>query len=131
MKNLSVFNWKNLFFVLTSLKEAKQSIYTCIDLFFIVINPKKILREILSAANLARAQTLCIHKITKIIIINKKNNCVLTVFHLVAPSLESSNNDKELLIIRSILSFSRNSVFWEKSYKVSLTNLELGDFWIF
>ena len=51
-----------------------------------------ILRELLGPMELAETQTLCIHELTKIVMIGKHKNFMLAFFKIVSPDLESLNN---------------------------------------
>lgn len=91
MNNLGIFYSKSFFFNLASLKKVEQSIYIFIGLFLTIINPKIVLRELLSPADLAGAQTLHIYKTITVVIVSKNKALILTTFQVVAPSLEGFN----------------------------------------
>ena len=69
MKNLGVFSLKLFFFIDISLGEMKESICNFIGLVLLIIDPKMISRGLLDQFDLIRAQTLCIHKLTEVIMI--------------------------------------------------------------
>ena len=71
MKNLSVFSLKLFFFFDTLLKEARESICSSVGLVLSIINTKIILEKLFGSPDLSRAQTLYIHKMTKVIIIGE------------------------------------------------------------
>lgn len=75
-----------------------------------------VLKELLSSANLAKTQTLCIHKIIEILIISKNQDLVFAAFQVVAPCLEGFNNNKDLTIMRFIPNFNRYYLSKEKGY---------------
>lgn len=101
---------------MTSLREVKQNICSSISLSLIIIDPKIVLRELLSLADLAKAQTLCIYKIIKVVIVNENENFILATFQVVAPSFKGFNNSQKLLVISFISSLNRNYLSGEKIY---------------
>ena len=93
MKDSSNLSSKFLFLALTSLRIWSQSICSPIGLALTIIDPKVVSRELLSLANLTRAQALCIHEPTKIImVVGEHKNFVLTAFQIVPPILEGLND---------------------------------------
>ena len=42
---------------------------------------------------MSKAQTLCIYKIIKVIVVHKDKNLTLAVFQVILPSLKCFNND--------------------------------------
>ena len=69
MKNSSIFSLKLFFFILTPLKEAKESIYSPVGLALTIIDPKNISGELLGPTDLSGAQALHIYELLKVIII--------------------------------------------------------------
>ena len=53
---------------------------------------KMVTTEFLSLENLSKAQTLCIHKSTEVIVIDKYKNIILRLFYIVSLSLKNLNN---------------------------------------
>ena len=51
-----------------------------------------VLRKLLGLADLTKAQTFCIHKSTKVVVVNKDKNFIFVAFQVVTPSLESLND---------------------------------------
>ena len=80
MKNLKVLSLKLFFFIVTFLRKTRQCICGPICLTLTKVNPKMILENLLSLANLPEAQTLCIHEITKVVVIGEHNHLVLAIF---------------------------------------------------
>ena len=71
MKDLSDFSSNICFFFIILLKTMKYTVYSFVCLIPATIYLKMIPREFLDPIELARTQTLCIHKITKIVVIFK------------------------------------------------------------
>ena len=63
MKNLHVFGLKFFFFIKASLEETQESI----GLALLIINLKIILEELLGLPDLTRAQSLCVYKLTEVV----------------------------------------------------------------
>ena len=70
MKNLCVFGLKLFFFIKASLREAKESIGSSIDLALLIIDLKMILGELLGLPDLIRAQILCVHKPMEVVMVD-------------------------------------------------------------
>lgn len=64
-----------------------------ISLFLAIINPKVVLKMLLSLLNLAGAQILCLHEPAEIIVIGDNKNLIFAVFQIITPSIESLNNN--------------------------------------
>ena len=92
MENLDVFSLKLFFFILTPLREARESIYSPICLALTIINPKMMSGELLGPTDLSGAQALCIYESTEVIMVGKHQNFVLIAFQIVFPGLKSLNN---------------------------------------
>ena len=92
MENLSVLSSKLFFFILTSLKEAKESICSPVGLALTIIDLEMISGELLSPTDLFRAQALRIYVLTEVIIVSKYQNFVLIAFQIVSLGLKSLNN---------------------------------------
>ena len=80
MRSLSIFSLKLIFFIQTFLKKTKERICSSISFTLIIINLEKITKKFLGAADLTRAQTVYIYKLSEIIIVSKNKNFVLAVF---------------------------------------------------
>ena len=80
MKNLSILILEHFFPGLAFLEKARQNICHNISFFLTIINLEVISRELLGSANLTRAQVFCIHKLTEIVMVNKKENLVFAAF---------------------------------------------------
>ena len=92
MKSLGILISESFFFGLASLGETRKGISHSISLFLTIINLKVVLRKLLGQADMTRAQALCIHVLTKIIMVNKNRELVFAAFQVVASSLERFNN---------------------------------------
>ena len=62
------------------LYKAKQSIYSSVVFFLIIINLKIIIKEFLDLIDLIKAQTFHIYKLTKFVIVYKNKKLVFVVF---------------------------------------------------
>ena len=80
MEDLGVLSLKLFFLIMAPLREARKGVCSSVCLALTIIDLKMIPRELLGSPNLARAQTLCIHKLTKVIMVGKHQNFVLTAF---------------------------------------------------
>ena len=80
IKNSSIFNLKLFFFIVISFREAKQSIYSWVYFFCIIINPKIISIELLGLIYLTNAKILYIYKFIKIVIACKDKKFIFTIF---------------------------------------------------
>ncbi len=80
MKNLGVFISESLLLGLTPLREAKQGISRSISLSLTIIDSEVVLKKLLGPADLMRAQTLCIHELTKVFIVSEDENLVFATF---------------------------------------------------
>ena len=123
MKNSSILSLKDFFLVLAFLRKAQQGISSCVGLTLTVINPEVILREFLSPANLTRAQTLCVHKLSKVIMIGENKNFVFAVFKRMLPSFKSFNNSKKLSIMSFMPSFSQYHLSRKVSHWILLIRI--------
>ena len=107
MENLGVLSLKLFFFIITSLRKAKEGVCSTICLVLTIINSKMIPRELLGLPNLVRAQTLRIHKSTEVIMVGKYQNFVLAAFQIISPCLKSLNNYQKLTVMGFVPSLSR------------------------
>ena len=80
MKNLSVFSLKLFFLIQASLRAAKEYLYSFIRFILTIIDSKMVTRELLSLADLTRAQTFCIHKLSEVIMGSENKNFVFAAF---------------------------------------------------
>ncbi len=80
MKNLSILISKSFFIGLASLWEARQSISYNISFCLTIFDLEEVSREMLSPADLMRAQTLRIYESTEVIMVNKDEDLVFTTF---------------------------------------------------
>ena len=99
IENLGVLISKNIFFSLALLRKAKQGISCSISFSLIIIDLKVVSRELLGLANLIKAQTFYIYKLTKVVMVNEDENLVFVAFQVVVPSFKNFNNNQELLIV--------------------------------
>ena len=92
MENLGVLSSKLFFFILTPLKDAKESICSPVGLVLTIIDPKMISGELLGPTDLFGAYALYIHKSTEVIIVGKHQNFVLAAFQILSPDLKNLDN---------------------------------------
>lgn len=59
----------------------------------IVIDLKLVMTELLSPTDLLRAQTFCIHKLIKVIVVGEYKDLSTTTFQLILSSFEDFNNN--------------------------------------
>ncbi len=116
MENLGILISESLFLGLTSLGEARQGISRSISLSLIIIDSEVVSRELLGPADLTRAQTFRIHKLTKVIMVSKNEDLIFATLQVVAPSLKNFNNRQELLIVGFVPSLSGDHLLRIKDY---------------
>ena len=80
MEDSIILSLKFFFFIKTPLNKAKQCVYCCICFTLTIIDLKMVTKELLGLADVIKAQTLCIYKLLKVIIISKNKNLVFAVF---------------------------------------------------
>ena len=73
--------------------------------------------------DLTKAQTLCIHKLSKIIIVSKNKYLVFAPFLVVCLDFECFNNGQKFIIVSFISSFSWNYFILIVSYRVLLARV--------
>ena len=69
MENLGVLSSKLFFLIMAPLREAREGVYSTVRLVLSIIDSKMIPRELLGPPDLTRAQTLCIHKPTEVVMV--------------------------------------------------------------
>ena len=69
MENLGTLSSKLFFLIMAPLREAREGVYNTVCLVLMIIDLKMILRELLGPTDLARAQTLRVHKPTEVVMI--------------------------------------------------------------
>ncbi len=116
MKNLGILISESFFLGLALLKGARQGISRSISFSLTVIDSKVLSREFLCPADLARAQTLCIHKSMEIVMVIKDEYLVFVAFQVVVPSLKGFNNSQELLVVGFVSSLNRDYFLRKKGY---------------
>ena len=92
MKNSSILSSKLFFFILTPLREVRESICSPVSLALTIIDPKMISGELLGPIDLSGAQALCIYELTEVNMVGKHQNFVLAVFQIVSLGLKSLND---------------------------------------
>ena len=80
VKDLTIFSFKFIIFILASLQKSWQSICNCICLALAIINLKIVLGEFLGLVDLSGAKTFCIHKMTKIVVIREDKHLIIITF---------------------------------------------------
>ncbi len=84
-----------------------------------------VLKELLGLADLVGAQTLCIHELTEVVVVNEDEDLMFAVFQVVAPSFKGFNDSQELLVVGFVSSLNGNHFLREKGYWVLLANFRL------
>ena len=69
MENLGVLSSKLFFLIMAPLREAREGVCSTVCLALTIIDSKMIPRELLGPPDLARAQTLRVHKPTEVVIV--------------------------------------------------------------
>lgn len=123
MKNTSIFGLEFFFLILIPFRKTKKSICSSIGFFLTLINLKIVPRELLGPSNLIKAQILCIHQLTRVIMICKYQNFMLTVLQIVALSLKGFNNSQKLTVVGLIPSFVWNYFSQKVYYRMLLTQI--------
>ena len=80
VQDIDILCSEGLFFLSILLKILKQGIGSSICFALIIIDFKMVLRKFLSSANLSGAQTFYIHKLPKVLMIDKYENFMLRAF---------------------------------------------------
>ena len=80
MKNLAILSLELILLILASLRKPRQSICSCICFTLAVVDLKMVSRELLGPVDLSRAQTLCIHEATKVVVVYEDKHLVLATF---------------------------------------------------
>ncbi len=80
MESLKILISENLFLGIALLRETKQGISRNISISLTIMNSDVILSELLGPADLARAQTLCIHELTEVVIVSEDKNLIFAAF---------------------------------------------------
>ena len=80
MKNLSVLSSKLFFLIQASEKKTRKCICSSICFTLTIIDLKMGTRELLGLADLTRAQTFCIYKSLKVIMVLENKNFVFAAF---------------------------------------------------
>ena len=130
MKNLAIFSLELIFFILASLQKPRQSIYNCICFALAVVDSKMVLEELLGTADLSRAQALCIHKATKIVVVCEDEHFMLATFQIVTPYFEGFDNSQKLAVVSFVSNLCRNHFSRKKCYWVSLAQIGFSDYFI-
>ena len=115
-KNSAILSLKLILLILTFLEKPWQSICSCICLVLAIINSKIVLKELLGPMDLSGAQTLCIHEMTKVIVVHKNKELIFTAFQVVAPYLEGFDNSQKLTVVGLVLCFCWNYFPWKERY---------------
>ena len=79
-------------------------------------------KELLGPPDVLRAQALCIHELTEVVVVRKDKDLVFAIFQIVALSLKGFNNSQELLIVGLVAGLSGDHFSREESNWMPLTN---------
>ena len=80
MQNLDVYGVGGVFFLRSPLRVLRQRIGSSVCLALAVVDLEVILRKFLSSADLSGAQTFCIHKTTKVVVVCKDEDLMFATF---------------------------------------------------
>lgn len=58
-----------------------------------IIDLEVVLKEFLYPADLVKTQTICIHELAEMVMVNKNKKQVFIAFQIIRPSLENLNNN--------------------------------------
>ena len=92
MKDLAIFSLKFIFFILFYLQKPQQSNCSYICFVPVVVNLKMVSEKLLGLVDLSRAQTFCIHEVTKVVVIYEDKHFVLAIFQIMMLCLKSFDN---------------------------------------
>ena len=87
-----------------------------------------ILRELLGLAHLSRAQILCIHKTTEVIVVYNDKNLMLAAFQVVLPGLESLDDSQKLAVVGLIACLRWDHFPRKERYWMPLAQIGLSDY---
>ena len=128
MKDSAILSSKLIFLILALLRKPQQSICSRICLSLAIINSKVITRELLGLMDLSGAQALCIHELTKVIMVCKDENFMLAAFPIVTPCLEGFDDSQKLTVVGLISYLCRNHFPRKECYWVPLAQIGLNDY---
>ena len=77
VQNFDILGLKSFFFLSTPLKILKKGISSCIYLVLAIIDLEMVMKMFLSPENLSGAQTLFIHELLNIVMVDKHKNFML------------------------------------------------------
>ena len=70
-----------------------------------------VFRELLSPADISGAQALCIHEVTKVVMVCEDEHFVLAAFQITMPYFENFDNSQKLAVIGLVSSLCGNHFF--------------------
>ena len=77
-------------------------------------------KEFLGPIDLLKAQTLCIHETTKVMMICKDENLIFAAFQVMAPYFEGFDDSQKLAVVDLVLCFRWNHFIQKKRYSIPL-----------
>ena len=80
VQDLDVFYSEDFFLRSILLRVLRQGIGSSVSLALTIINSEVVVREFLGSSDLSGAQTLCLHKPTKVVVVGKYKHLVLRPF---------------------------------------------------
>ena len=80
MQDLDVFYSEGLFLLSTPLRISRQGIGSSVSLALTIIDSEVVAREFLGLADLSRAQTLCFHEPTEVVVVGEYKHLILRPF---------------------------------------------------
>ena len=84
--------------------------------------------ELLGPADLSGAQTLCIHKTTKVIKVYKDENLMLAAFQIVTLRFKGFDNSQKLTVVGVVSCFRWNHYPQKESYWMPLAYIGLRNY---
>ena len=84
--------------------------------------------ELLGLADLFEAQTLCIYETTKVIMVRKDENLMLSAFQIVTPHLKGFNNSQKFTVVGLVSYFRWNHFPQKEGYWMPLAQIGLSDY---
>ena len=92
LEDFDVLGMEGFFLFYTSLRVSRQGVSSSISLPLTIVDLDVVTREFLGSADLFKAQTLYIHELAEIVMVDKHKNFMLGAYKVVLSSLESFNN---------------------------------------
>ena len=92
VQNFDVLGAEGLFLFCTSLRVSRQGISSSISLALMIIVSEVVAREFLGPADLSGVQTLRLHELMEVVVVDEYEHLMLRPFYIVPPSLKGFND---------------------------------------